>query len=391
MRIYIAHNAYQQSGGEDAVVAAEAELLRSAGHEVTVGIVSNDEISGITAKLRTFIDAPGSAGRAAWIGRELERTRAEILHVHNFFPLLTPAIHEEAARRGLAVVQTLHNYRLLCAAATFLRKSEICEKCSGDQRHWGVIHRCYRHSLPGSIALYRMQEESRRRRVWHDTVHRFIALSRFARDKYIAAGFPADRIVVKPNFVAPSSAPLPATRHGALFVGRLSPEKGVGVLLEAWRRLPDIPLTVVGDGPEHDRLVATAPSNVTFTGPLPRPEVEARMRAAAVLVVPSIWYEPFGLVVAEAMATGLPVAATRIGALPELVEPGVTGALFTPGSHGDLVDAVRACLSLTEAGPIRARQAALFSPESSLHHLERIYSDALAAASSLQRQPKQLA
>lgn len=381
MRIYIAHNAYQQSGGEDTVVAAEAELLRSAGHEVTVGIVSNDEISGLGDKARTFLDAPYSTRRAEWIGQELQRTRAEILHVHNFFPLLTPAVHEEAARRGVAVVQTLHNYRLLCAAATFLRDGEVCEKCLGDRRHWGVIHRCYRNSLPGSLALYRMQEQSRRRHVWHDSVHRFIALSQFARDKFIAAGFPADRIVVKPNFVTGYSGPQPPTRHGALFVGRLSPEKGVDVLLDAWRQLPDIPLTIVGDGPERDRLAAMAPPNVTFTGTLPRSEVEAHMLAAAVLVVPSIWYEPFGLVVAEAMATGLPVAASRIGALPELIEPGKTGALFEPGNRDDLMRAVRSCLDGMDGEPTRARQSALFSPAASLNQLERIYAAALETSS----------
>ena len=386
MRIYIAHNAYQQSGGEDAVVAAEAELLSSAGHEVTVGIVSNDEINGIRDKALAFIDAPGSARRAAWMSQELERTNAEVLHVHNFFPLLTPAIHEEAARRGVAVVQTLHNYRLLCAAATFLRNGEICEKCLGDRRHWGVVHRCYRHSLPGSIALYRMQEQSRRRRVWHDHVHRLIALSQFARDKFIAAGLPADRIVVKPNFVPGFSGELPTVRRGALFVGRLSREKGVDVLLDAWHQLPDLPLTIVGDGPERTRLEAAAPPNVTFTGALTRAEVEARMLSSAVLVVPSIWYETFGLVVAEAMAAGLPVAASRIGALPELIEPGRTGALFETGNRDDLVRAVRASLSGLDAGHIRRQQQARFSPEANLRQLVDIYSTARDASGPRQSQ-----
>ena len=386
MRIYIAHNAYQQSGGEDAVVAAEAELLRSAGHEVTVGIVSNSEISGIKDKALAFIEAPGSARRAAWMGQELARTGAEVLHVHNFFPLLTPAIHEEAACRGVAVVQTLHNYRLLCAAATFLRKGEICEKCLGDRRHWGVVHRCYRHSLPGSIALYRMQEQSRRRRVWHDRVHRLIALSQFARDKFIAAGLPADRIVVKPNFVPAYAGELPAVRRGALFVGRLSREKGVDVLLDAWHQFPDLPLTIVGDGPERERLEAAAPPNVTFTGALTRAEVEARMLSSGVLVVPSIWYEGFPMVIAEAFARGLPVAASRIGSLSELISPGQTGGLFEPGSANSLAEQVRALVDLSQPEQqvmqvaIRRIHAEKYSAQVNRQALMQTYEEALGAA-----------
>ncbi|MBN9309597.1 glycosyltransferase [Devosia sp.] len=380
MRIYIAHNAYQQQGGEDAVVAAEAELLRSAGHDVSVGLVSNNDIHSRAAKVRAFFDAPHSARRAAWIGEELQRTGAEILHVHNFFPLLTPAIHEEAARRGIAVVQTLHNYRLLCAGATFLRDGQLCEKCLGDRRHWGVVHRCYRGSLPGSLAVYRMQERSRHLQVWQRRVHRFIALSEFARSKFVEGGFPADRIVVKPNFVAPYSGPLPASRHGALFVGRLAREKGVDVLLDAWRQLPDLPLTIVGDGPDRDRLIATAPPNVTFTGTLSHPEVEARMLSAAILVVPSIWYEGFGMVVAEAFARGLPVVASRIGSLPEVFGPSGQGALFEPGDREELVRAVLANLSGPDARRMRERQLALFSPAAALRQLEDIYSDARAAS-----------
>jgi len=385
MRIYVVHNTYRQAGGEDAVVAAEVELLRSAGHEVTLGLVSNDEIEGAAGKVAAFMDAAHNPRRAEWLGGELQRTQAELLHVHNFFPLLTPAVHQEAARRGVAVVQTLHNYRLLCGAATFLRNGRVCEKCTGNRRYWGVVHRCYRGSLPGSLAVYRMQEDSRRREVWNRDVHRFIALSEFQRSKYVAAGFPADRITVKPNFVPAFDGELPSERRGALFVGRLSPEKGVDFLLEAWRRLPHIPLTIVGGGPERGRLEAIAPRNVTFTGAVSPASVRTWMLQSAALIVPSQWYEPFGLVVAEAFALGLPVIASRIGALPELVKSGATGVLFEPGNKQDLVDAVSSSLSgppRFDAGVIRREHSERFSPQVNLARLEGVYVDAVTLAST---------
>lgn len=388
MRILVVHNAYQQRGGEDGVVSQEVKLLRQAGHEVDLELVSNDSIASPIAKAAAFLNTPHNAERGQWVMNKVAKTLPDIVHVHNFFPLLTPAIHEGAAKAGAAVVQTLHNYRTVCAGAMLLRDGAVCEKCLSGNRFWGVLHRCYRGSLAGSLAVAQMQVRADRHRTWHRHVHRFIALTEFARQKFIEGGLPAERIAVKPNFVNGSSESLeqPA-RLGALFVGRLSPEKGIGTLIEAWRSLPDIPLTIVGTGPELAPLRASAPSNVKFTGELSGSEVAQKMRSAAMLVVPSIWYEPFGMVVIEAFANALPVVASNIGSLASIVRPGQNGELFTTSNAESLRSTIEDLLKnpdrlrLLGAG---ARQDYVrhYAPDQNLVQLEAIYRAAIEAAAA---------
>ena len=323
-------------GGEDAAVQAEMDALSAAGHDVVPEIVSNEDIVGVGRRLTTFLRAPYDRARGEWAAKLVDHVRPDIVHVHNFFPKLTPAVHEGAASRGAVVVQTLHNYRLLCAGALFLRDGAICEKCLGASRRWAVVHRCYRGSGAGSLAVVRMQYRAERPS-WRDAVHQFIALTEFARTKFIAGGLPADRIAVKPNLaVASQGTASSLRRRGALFVGRLSLEKGVDVLIESWRELPDVELSVVGDGPERQRLQGRAPANVRFLGHLDRAEVQRLMGAAQFLVMPSICYEGFPMVIVEAFAAGLPVVASRIGSLEEIVEPGVNGLLVVPSNPTQL-------------------------------------------------------
>ena len=384
MNITILHNIYRQAGGEDAVVAAEAELLRRAGHDVHLELVCNDGIRSMADKARAFVQAPHDHGRLAWATDLFSRTQPEVVHIHNFFPLLTPAVHEAARLHGAALVQTLHNYRLLCANAMFLRDGLVCEKCLHGSKAWGIVHRCYRGSAIGSLAVARMQWRAERLRTWHTDVHRFIALSNFARAKFIAGGLPPERLVVKPNF-AVAEAPVPGPRNGALFVGRLSPEKGVAVLLQAWRALPHIPLLIIGDGPERARLEAAAPANVRFLGPLPQAEGRQMMGRAQFLIVPSTWYEGFPLVVVEAFSAGLPVLAARIGSLGEIVVDGVNGRHFEPASANSLADTAKEMFSkpelLTRLGEsARTTYDANYSPAENLKQLEAIYAAALETA-----------
>lgn len=386
-RILLLHNSYKQPGGEDTVFAAETALLREAGYEVHSKIVANDTIAGIASKARAFWTAPHDGARKAWMGQLMDRTGAAVVHIHNFFPLLTPAVHQAAAERGAAVVQSLHNYRLLCAGAQFLRNGQVCEKCLHGSRLWGVFHRCYRGSLPGSASLAAMQSRASRRKTWQRNVHRFIALTEFARAKFITGGLPADRIVVKPNFTVPPQAGAPPTpeREGALFVGRLSVEKGVWTLVKAWRALPDIPLTIAGDGPERALLTAEAPPNVRFVGQVSRAEVDAHMRRAACLVMPSIWFEGFPMTLVEAFANGLPVIGSRLGALEEVIEHGRTGLLVTPGEADELAgrvgEAFKARDPLRQMGEAaRQRYLDSYSPQANLQQLLRIYGEARALA-----------
>lgn len=344
MNILILHNAYQLRGGEETVVAAEAELLRGAGHNVHTEIVSNAEISGPLKKARVFFSTPYDIRRKLWVRELVGRVKPDLVHIHNFFPLLTPAVHEALTEIGLPVVQTLHNYRLLCAGAQFLREGKVCEKCLHGSRAWGVVHRCYKNSLPGSLALVMMQERSFRQETWSRHVHRFIALTEFSRQKMIEGGLPSDRIMIKPNFSA-DSRQKSAARAGALYVGRLSREKGVASLISAWKDIPYIPLTIVGDGPERARLERAAPENVQFVGEVPADEVGQLMSRANCLVMPSVWYETFGLSMIEAFAHGLPVVASRLGAMAEIVIPGRNGEHFRPGDPDDLRDKVLSLLT----------------------------------------------
>jgi glycosyltransferase involved in cell wall biosynthesis len=384
MRITILHNLYKHRGGEDAVVEAEADLLRQSGHAVQVELVSNNDIASMTDKMRTFVRAPFDPDRRPWAMNLFARTRPDVVHIHNFFPLLTPAVHHAARQHGAAVVQTLHNYRLLCAAATFSRDGAVCEKCLEGSNSWGIVHRCYRGSVLGSLAVARMQWRAAQHRTWHSAVDRFVALTEFARGKFIAGGLPAERVVVKSNF-AVGDKPTSRSRSGALYVGRLSAEKGVATLLQGWLDVPGVQLRVIGDGPERRALEAMAPANVHFLGQLPQARVRELMQQSQCLIVPSVWYEGFPLVVAEAFAAGLPVLAARIGALGEVVVEGVNGRHFAPGDAASLAKVAREALSARSyldqlSAGARATYETKYTPEINLRQLEAIYEAALTQA-----------
>ncbi len=388
MRILVLHNTYQLRGGEDAVVDAEVDLLRSAGHEVRLERVTNESVVGLSEMLRAFLNAPHDQRRAEWVANLVRDWRANIVHIHNFFPLLTPAVHEGAVDAGAAVVQTLHNYRLLCANAMFLRDGVVCEKCLGGSRVWGVVHRCYRGSLPGSLAVARMQWRADREQTWKRKVHRFVALTEFARGKFIEGGLPADQIMVKPNFVQSGGRHGRIGGGGGLFVGRLSLEKGAAILIDAWRRIPQLPLTIVGDGPERVRLEAMAPPNVTFMGHCTPEQVKAHMQRADCLIVPSLWYEGFPMTIAEAFAIGMPVIASRLGSLSEIVRDGVNGYLFPPGDTDELARVVMNSFSLNRL-PTLGKGASetyrqYYTPAANLKTLENIYAEAIGAADRIQ-------
>lgn len=361
-------------------------MLEAAGHDVRVHTVSNHDISGIATKLRLMWQTAYNPASERMMAEMLANIRPDIVHVHNFFPLFTPAVHVAAARAGIGVVQTLHNYRLFCAAATFERDGKVCELCLNGSRINALRYRCYRGSVPATAALVHMQNVNDHRHLLADHVHRFIALTSFARDKYIEGGLPADRIAVKPNFLDRAIATDTGTaRAGGLFVGRLSQEKGVAVLLDAWRGLPHIPLRIAGDGPLREKLERAAPPNVHFLGRVDTAAIEREMRAASFLLVPSLWYEGFPMTIVEAFSTGLPVVASRLGSLQEIINHERNGMLFEPGNPAALADTA---LRLSE-NPALTRnlgtQALLdftenYTKPRNLAHLEAIYADAISLA-----------
>ncbi len=340
MKILIVHNSYQQAGGEDTVVANEHALLEQHGYETRLWSVSNDVIVGprskISAAMRTAYSHPARDQLARIIGDFVPG----VVHVHNFFPLLSPSVYDACRAAGVAVVQTLHNYRTICAGALLLRDGRPCEDCIGASPYQAVLHGCYRGSHSGSLAVARMVAMHRRRGTWSHKVDRFIALSQFAKSKFVSAGFPADRVAVKPNFAEDQPLTGSAERAGALYVGRLSAEKGIDTLLRAWDSL-DVPLRVVGDGPMRESVEIATSSDVVALGRGSPAEVGEEMSRAAFLVIPSVWPENFPMVIVEAFSRGLPVLASRIGALAEIIDDGVTGLLFSVGDPQDLAAKVR--------------------------------------------------
>src|ERR1700733_6013916 len=201
MRILQIHNYYQQRGGEDVVVESEKALLEQAGHTVVQFTVHNEAITGIRQKLQTFWDVVYNTRVRRDLADLLASQRPHVVHVHNTFPLLSPSIYDACADARVPVVQTLHNYRIFCAAATLFREEHPCELCLDGRAHRAVLHRCYRNSVLGSLAVANLIVYHRYYRTWMTKIMRFIVMTEFARGKFVQAGLPPDRIVVKPNFV----------------------------------------------------------------------------------------------------------------------------------------------------------------------------------------------
>lgn len=341
MRILQVHNYYRQPGGEDAVVAAEAQLLREHGHQVELFAVDNRQLVSPWQKLLAASRVIYSRKARQALQTRLKDFQPDLVHVHNFFPLLTPSVYDACREADIPVVQTLHNYRLLCANALFLRQGRVCEDCLTMGLWQSVRHGCYQGSRLGSLAVALMLFVHRHRQTWQRKVDRFIVLSPFARDKFVTGGLPADKIVVKPNFSAdPGGKATTPRREYALFVGRIGQEKGVHTLLEAWQGL-EFPLRVVGDGPLAGLVQQAANPAITWLGPKSPVEVAGEMAGAAVLVLPSICYEGLPLALIEAFSQRLPVIASRLGSLTDLVAEGTTGLLFSPGHAGELAEKVQ--------------------------------------------------
>ncbi len=379
MKILFVHNAYQHRGGEDSVVEAEIALLRSHGHVVETCFRSNDDV-GSMPSLALARQTLWSDRTSRDLAGFVRRFQPDVIHAHNTFPLISPSLYWAADRAGVPVVQTLHNFRLMCLNALFLRDGKVCEDCMGHLPWRGVARACYRGSHAASAALAGMLTLHRRLGTYQNKVARYIALNEFCRGKFIEGGLPAERVVVKPNFVD-FDAPQPVPRAGLLFVGRLSVEKGVTTLAEAMALLPDAALRVAGDGPEAGLLEGVA--GVSRLGSLPGEAVRQEMGRAAALVVPSIWYENFPRTLVEAFACGLPVIASRIGALADIVRDGETGLLFEPDNPRDLADKMAWALSHPEqmaamGRTARAQYEAEFSAEVNYRRLMEIYAGVLA-------------
>jgi glycosyltransferase involved in cell wall biosynthesis len=352
MRILFVHNRYQQAGGEDVVVRSESRLLLRMGHEVDVWEENNDSIVSRLDAIKTGMQSVYSFQHAREMRERIRGFKPDLVHIHNFFPRFSPSIHLTCLRAAIPVVQSLHNFRLLCASATFCRKRKVCDECVGKLIPWPSLENgCYRNSRAASAAVALMLSVHRALGTWRRSVSCFIALSDFARNRFIAGGLPADKIAIKPNFVDPDPGIGSGEGNYALFVGRLAEEKGIGTLLAAWSQLSLRPkLKIIGDGPLAPEVAdaAASISEIEWLGSRSREDVSRAMAEASVLILPSTWYEGFPLVVAEAFAAGLPIIASRIGTLAEIISDGRTGFLVSPGIPDELGHAVGLAFSNSE-------------------------------------------
>jgi glycosyltransferase involved in cell wall biosynthesis len=357
-RVLQVHTRYRQAGGEDAVVTAEKDLLESAGVTVEQLIFDNADLRdhrSPVADVGLALAAVSSSAARRRVRAALEVFRPQVMHVHNTFVVASPSVYEAAMGR-IPVVQTLHNYRFVCPAATVFRDGHACTDCVGRPVPWpSVLHACVRGSRSQSLVAAATITFHRARGTYSRGIAMYLTLTRFQRRLMIGGGLPADRIRVISNFLEPDPGPGMGDRAGILYAGRLSPEKGIPALLDAAARVPGT-ISIIGDGPLADEVArAHVAGSVRYLGSEPRHAALGRMRDAVALVVPSVWYEGLPLVVLEAFASGTPVIASRIGSLEELVEDGVTGLHALPNDAADL--ATRIAWALDHPREMRAMGA----------------------------------
>lgn len=355
MKILLVHNFYGSSApsGENTVFLAERDLLVQHGHQVIEFVRHSDDIreKGVFGLVQGACSTPWNPFARSALRRVLEAEQPDVMHVHNTFPLLSPSIFHAARGLGTAVVLTLHNFRLFCAAGIPMRDSRPCTRCLDKKSVVPSLrHGCYRGSRMATLPMAAMIALHRHLGTWRTCVDAFVALTRFQKGKMVDAGLPAERVYVKPHFYPdpPAARPWEQREPKAVYVGRLGTEKGVQVLIGAWQRWGGSAplLEIIGDGPERARLEKMAGAglnrNIVFRGQLAYDQTQQALSRSCLLILPSLCFEGFPMVIREAFALGVPVAASRLGSMPDIVDDGKNGVLFTPGDPRDLLQKIQA-------------------------------------------------
>ena len=391
MKVLVVHNRYrsEQPSGENNVVDAEVSLLAEGGHKVSLFERRSDDISSMSLPRKASVPllVPWNPATRTELAARLRSNRPDVVHIHNIFPLLSPSVVAACADAGVPAVATLHNYAMVCPPGTLHRGGRICTDCVGGAPLPAVKHGCYRGSRAATVPMAASVMVNRRR--WWTGISRFFCISGAQRDLLVGAGMPAERMAVKHNFVTDPGVRRSGTGDHALFLGRITEEKGVRLLMTAWERLGGalgIPLVLAGAGPMQDEVTAWASrrSDVEYVGLQNKAECRALIASSAVVVAPSTWLEAFGLVVVEAMAAGVPTVAAAHGAFPELVDDGVTGLLHRPDDPASLADRLREVVAdparnreMGEAGRVRYEKD--FTPAVGLDRLIAGYEAAIEA------------
>jgi glycosyltransferase involved in cell wall biosynthesis len=365
VKILYAFNYYQQHGGENQWYHSEPELFASRGHEVSIYSRDNNELKNFSAfqKAALFWRTSWSDETYQAIRKLIRDNRPDIIHVYNTLVLISPSIFHACRDEGTPVVQTLYNYRPVCPAGTLLRDHHICEECIEHSLWRSVRYACYRESHIQSAALALSVHRHRKLGTWRDCISAFIVPTPFMREKLAEGGLPIEKIAVKPNWHSPDpGARIGVGENTVLYVGRLTSEKGIDVLLRTWKAaspgtVPE--LRIIGDGALREQVAAfvtaNPKANVQYLGRRSHDEVIDEVKRAGALVIPSLWYEAFPHTILEASACGVPIIASRIGTLPDVIDDKVTGLLFNPNDSADLADKIRALFSKSDSNALRER------------------------------------
>ncbi len=390
MKILLIHNAYGTFSGEEAVVRDVSNLLEMHGHTVITFFRRSTEIPRmLLGNLRAFFSGiynPFTERKLRWF---IAKHKPDVVHVHNLFPLISPSALIACKRSGIPVVMTVHNYRLICPNGLFLSHGEVCERCARGREYWCVIRNC-EGSFPKSLGYALRNWVARKGRFFKDNVSVFAALTEFQKKRLVEEGYSEDRIAVIPNFATAENKQLSQEGVYVGFAGRISPEKGVQILMDAARRIPDIPFRVAGKVDRMPELLNHVPDNFKFEGHLSKELLDDFYASCRMIILPSIWFEGLPLVVVEAMLRGIPVICSRrgipvirsqIGGLPEIVDDGVTGLFFEPGNSGQLADKIRylwdrpdLCRKMGQAGREKALRE--YSPDRYYERLMAVYEKA---------------
>jgi glycosyltransferase involved in cell wall biosynthesis len=396
MKILVCHNYYRSSApsGEDAVANNEVKLLKEHGHEVITYNKFNDDLddSSLINKLIIAKNTIWSNSTYKELTDFLAVHKPDITHFHNTFPQISPSAYSACKNHGVPVIQTIHNYRFICPGALLQRKNVPCEDCVGNNFFPALRHRCYRNSLSATGTLVAMISFNRLVGSYHNNIDRYIALTEFAASRLIAGGLPKEKIVTKPNYLPEPPIVGSGGTYYAVYVGRLSEEKGLRTLLDAFDRVRSLQLKVLGDGPLRAELEATAKSknlNIEFMGFQDKDVILSTIRNALVQIVPSEWYEGFPMVILEAFACGTPVIASRIGSLTEVIKSGITGYHFTAGNSKELASCINNIATIANSQPNQYHQIRTnsrlqfenhFTAERNIKLLTNIYEEAIRSS-----------
>ena len=345
MKILLVHNFHREgsASGDDMVVRREASLLKEHGHNVKIFSKENSEIynADLFKKAKITFEIPWSKESYKALKEEINKFEPDVVHVHTFFPLLSPSVYKAILDAGKPVVQSLHDFYFFCLNAFFFRNGDICEECVEKGLFNGVRKRCVGGSFIKSLVSYLSINKFRKSGILNK-ISAFIVFTEFGRRKFIELGLPEEKIFVKPHFLPNKKLnEVKDKQDYFLFIGRIGEEKGIKVLIDAWENL-NLPLKIGGSGPLEQWLNKQIQrrNNIEFVGFIPPDSVHSLIKKSYAVVIPSICYETFCLSVIESYYNGIPVIASKIGSLEYLIKDGYTGLLFKKGDPKDLANKV---------------------------------------------------